>query len=531
MVIEGGNPGTEPGLQTFRISVFSTFVKPGLISLSQMGFDRSGMRQTRRSDIATGLEVFAPPARLRMTPAMFLRVAFWCEVTLLAVCFSGVWVWTGKHALPVLEGGAWLLAAGVVIAGFAMLTRPDRRQPLGGFGPRKQALRQGRRVWLIGLPLLLGPLHAMAGPDVMMDAAAGLLGAALASTLWRMWLSIRVPGLIRRGALGLRLVVAGGGAEARDTLERLARLRGQGIQVLGLFDDRETTRSPLVQQGVAKLGRIEDMPDFLRRTPFDLVIVTLPPSAEARIGQVLSILWNMPVDIRLAPVHTTLVFRPHTYRWLGDVALLDLFDRPMRALDAIMKRGFDLIAGALILMLLAPILGLIALAIRLDSPGPVFFRQAREGYASRPFMVWKFRTLHHAQTDHGAVIPVTEGDTRVTRLGRLLRKTSLDELPQLFNVMEGSMSLVGPRPHVVGARNREMEFSAVVRSYAARHRVKPGITGWAQVRGLRGPVHSPEEIRHRVALDLDYIDRWSLLFDLRILMLTIPSVLRGENAV
>lgn len=496
-----------------------------------MGFDRSGMQQTRRSDIATGLEVFAPPARVRLTPAMFLRAVLWLETTLVAACLSAAWLLAEMHRLPVLEGGVWLLAGAIVTLGFTLLARPDRRQPLGGFDPRKQAVRQGRRVWLVGLPLLLGPLHAGFGSDITLAAAKGLLAAALLSTFWRIGVSASVPGLIRRGYLGLRLVVAGGGPEAQETLERLARLRGQGVQVLGLFDDRETARSPLVQQGVAKLGRIDDMPEFLRRTPFDLVIVTLPPSAEDRIGQVLAVLWNMPVDIRLAPVHTTLVFRPRIYRWLGDVALLDLFDRPLRAQDAALKRGFDLIVGALILMLLAPVMGLIALAIRLDSPGPVFFRQAREGYASRPFMVWKFRTLHHAQADHGAVIPVTSGDARVTKLGRFLRKSSLDELPQLFNVMEGAMSLVGPRPHVVGARNREMEFSAVVRSYAARHRVKPGITGWAQVRGLRGPVHTPEEIRRRVALDLDYIDRWSLFFDLRILVMTLPSVLRGENAV
>lgn len=489
------------------------------------------MRQRQRSEITPGLEVFAPSARMRLTPAMFLRAVLWVETLLVAACLIVAWLMAGMHHLPVLTGGAWLLAGAGVVLGFSLLARPDRRDPLGGFDQRKRAIGQGRRAWLIGLPLLLGPLHAGLGTDATLAAANGLLAAALASMLWRMGVSARVPGLIRGGHLGLRLVVAGGGREAQETLERLARLRGQGVQVLGLFDDRETARSPLVQQGVAKLGRIDDMPEFLRRTPFDLVIVTLPPSAEARIGQVLSVLWNLPVDIRLAPVHTTLVFRPHTYRWLGDVALLDLFERPLRAQDALLKRGFDLIVGALILILLAPLMGAVALAIRLDSPGPVFFRQAREGYASRPFMVWKFRTLHHAQADHGAVIPVTDGDSRVTRLGRFLRKSSLDELPQLFNVIEGAMSLVGPRPHVVGARNREMEFAAVVCSYAARHRVKPGITGWAQVRGLRGPVHSPEEIRRRVALDLDYIDRWSLLFDIRILAMTLPSVLRGENAV
>ncbi len=211
--------------------------------------------------------------------------------------------------------------------------------------------------------------------------------------------------------------------------------------------------------------------------------------------------------------------------------MLDLFDRPLRALDVVLKRAFDLCLGSVLLVLLSPVLLLIALAIRLDSAGPVFFRQAREGYASRPFRVWKFRTLDHAKEDAGAVVPVTAGDTRVTRVGRFLRRTSLDELPQLFNVIQGSMSLVGPRPHAVGARNRDMEFAAVVQGYGARHRVNPGITGWAQVRGFRGPVTSPDEIRQRVELDLEYIDRWSLGFDLQILAMTLPTVIRGENAV
>jgi Undecaprenyl-phosphate glucose phosphotransferase len=489
------------------------------------------MRQTRQSDLLPGLEAVAPPARLRLSPSQFLTLARRGEGALIAACLLGAWLWAGMPHWPVWQGGSWVLAGAALVWGWARLTRPRPSQILGAYDQPGQALRHARRLWLITLPLTLGPVHAALGPEAARIAATGLLPAALLSLLWRAALSSRVRRLIRQGRLGLRVVVAGGGREARETLMELAKLRRQGVQVLGIFDDREPARSPLVQQGVAKLGRIRDMPAFLRRTPFDLVIVTMPPSAEARIGQILSDLWAMPVDIRLAPVRSTLIYRPRTYRWLGGVALLDLFDRPLRAADAALKRSFDLCLAALILMLLAPLFGLIALAIRLDSPGPVFFRQAREGYASRPFHVWKFRSLHHAQSDPGAVVPVTAGDSRVTRLGRILRKSSLDELPQLFNVIEGSMSLVGPRPHALGARNREMEFAAVVRSYAARHRVKPGITGLAQVQGLRGPVQTPDQISRRVALDLEYIDRWSLMLDLRILALTLPSVLRGENAV
>lgn len=489
------------------------------------------MRQTRRTDFLPGLEAVAPARGGRLTPDGFRLLAQRGEMLLIALSLGAALLFAGIAQWPLAEGGLWVLAAGGILLLWVKMTSPDPAQVLGGFAPGQRPARHAARLWLILLPLILSSVYAGLGREAVLVAASGLGPAALACVIWRAVLAARVPRLIRNGTLGLRIVIAGGGREARETLCQLAKLRKQGVQVLGLFDDRETARSPLVQEGVAKLGRISDIPAYLEQTPFDLVIVTMPPRAETRISEILSQLWTIPVDIRLAPVQTTLIYRPRTYRWLGGVALLDLFDRPLRAHDAALKRGFDLIMGGLILALLAPVMAVIALLIRADSPGPVFFRQAREGYAGRPFDVWKFRSLHHAMADHGAVVPVTSGDTRVTRIGRMLRKTSLDELPQLFNVIEGSMSLVGPRPHAVGARNREMAFASVVQSYAARHRVKPGITGLAQIRGFRGPVQTPEQIRRRVAFDLDYIDRWSLLFDLRILIQTVPSVLRGENAV
>ncbi len=489
------------------------------------------MRPFPPSFSTPAIEAYAPRMRLHVTPATFRQLVRGIDTGLVAVSLAGAGIINGLHHLPLLTGGAWFLGAAAVVLLWHALTPSGAGSLAHRSVTGKAHARNGLRLWLIILPLLLGPIYAALGPTATANAATGLLPAAAISILWRAFISSRSQSLIKQGFISQRVVVAGGGREAEDTLVRLSQLRREGVHVLGLFDDRETARSPHVQHGVAKLGRIVDIPALLQRTPFDLIIVTLPPSAEKRISQVLSILWEIPVDIRLAPVHTGLVFRPRTYSWLGDVALLDLFDRPLRARDALLKRSFDLIGAAVLLVLLAPIMALIALALRLDSPGPVFFRQAREGYAARPFRVWKFRSLHVDKADHGAVVPVTAGDSRVTRVGAWLRKTSLDELPQLFNVLEGDMSLVGPRPHVVGARSREMEFANVVRSYSARHRVKPGMTGWAQVNGLRGPVQRPDEIRRRVALDLEYIDRWSIGFDLRILALTLPTVLRGENAV
>jgi Undecaprenyl-phosphate glucose phosphotransferase len=401
-----------------------------------------------------------------------------------------------------------------------LLSRPAPAAPLGGYD-------HPRAAWLWAVLAVLGVSGLAFAPVSGLGLAAAASGAAAA---WRLALVPLIRGLVQNGRLGLRVVIAGGGAEARTTLQHLARLRGQGVSALGVFDDRDGARSPPVQLGVPRLGRIAELPEFTQRYPVDMVIVTMPPRAEERILQILDPLWVLPLDIRLAPHDSKLGLHPRSYRWLGDLALLDLFDRPLRARDAVFKRIFDLSIGAALTTLSLPLLALIALAVRLDSPGPVLFRQHREGYVGAAFTALKFRSLHHAQRDDGAVMSVAQGDPRVTRVGRFLRRSSLDELPQLFNVLAGDMSLVGPRPHAVGARNRDLEFAKAAAGYAARHKVKPGLTGLAQVRGFRGAVEHPEDIRRRLACDLEYIATWSPWLDIHILARTLPAVLSGENA-
>jgi lipopolysaccharide/colanic/teichoic acid biosynthesis glycosyltransferase len=197
---------------------------------------------------------------------------------------------------------------------------------------------------------------------------------------------------------------------------------------------------------------------------------------------------------------------------------------------ALIKRIADIVIGALALVALSPLMLAIAFAIKLDSPGPVFFRQRRHGFNSEEILVWKFRTMRQG-SDKGPVRQVTACDPRVTRVGRILRPLSLDELPQLFNVLTGEMSLVGPRPHAVGMKTGETESAKLVAGYAHRHRLKPGITGWAAVNGSRGPIDTPELVRRRVALDIEYIERQSLMFDLAIMLKTIPCLLGDKLAV
>ena len=203
---------------------------------------------------------------------------------------------------------------------------------------------------------------------------------------------------------------------------------------------------------------------------------------------------------------------------------------PVERWQRAQKATFDCLAAACLLTLLAPLLGAVAALIALDSPGPVLFRQTRTGLNNRPFTILKFRTMHHAMADALADQQTTRGDPRITRIGATLRKLSIDELPQLINVLRGDMSLVGPRPHAPNTKAAGQLFADVVVNYALRHRVKPGITGWAQVNGWRGETTTVEDIQQRVEHDLHYIEHWSLMLDLKIMLLTLLREIRSKTA-
>ena len=211
--------------------------------------------------------------------------------------------------------------------------------------------------------------------------------------------------------------------------------------------------------------------------------------------------------------------------------MLDLFDKPIADWDIVIKQAFDKSVGALALLMLAPVFAATALAIKLDSRGPVLFKQKRYGFNNELVEVYKFRSMYVDRLDPTAAQLVTRDDPRVTRVGRFIRKTSIDELPQLINVVfKGDLSLVGPRPHAIHAKAADRQYDEVVDGYFARHKVKPGITGWAQVNGWRGETDTQEKIQQRVEHDLYYIENWSILLDLYILAITPMSLLKSGNA-
>ena len=348
----------------------------------------------------------------------------------------------------------------------------------------------------------------------------------------RLFLRAMVRGWARQGRLDRRTIVVGADQNGEKLVEALKIQDDSDIDVLGVFDDRNDNRALDTCAGSPKLGKVDDIVEFARRTRVDLVLFALPISAETRILEMLKKLWVLPVDIRLSAHTNKLRFRPRSYSYLGKVPTLDMFEAPITDWDLVMKWMFDHLVGGIILLLAAPLMALVALAVKLDSPGPVLFRQKRFGFNNERIDVYKFRSLYHDQADPLAAKVVTKNDSRVTRVGRFIRKTSLDELPQLFNVVfKSNLSLVGPRPHAVQGKLQSRLFDEAVDGYFARHRVKPGITGWAQINGWRGEVDSDEKIQKRVEFDLYYIENWSVLFDLYILLKTPLALLtKNENA-
>ena len=348
---------------------------------------------------------------------------------------------------------------------------------------------------------------------------------------FRVGLSALIFSWTRKGRLERRAVVVGGGDAGESLVHSLGAQKNSDVKLVGLFDDRGEDRSPRDCGGLPKLGSVDDLVEFARRTRIDLVIFSLPISAEGRILQMLKKLWVLPVDIRLSAHSNQLRFRPRAYSYIGNLPVLDVFDKPITDWDVVMKWLFDKAAGSLMLLAASPLMLFTAIAIMLDSRGPVLFKQKRYGFNNELIEVYKFRSMYVDQCDATAAKLVTKSDPRVTKVGRFIRKTSLDELPQLFNVVfRGNLSLVGPRPHAVHAKAQDRLYDEAVDGYFARHRVKPGITGWAQVNGWRGETDTHEKIQRRVEHDLYYIENWSVILDIYILAKTPIALAKSENA-
>ncbi len=333
--------------------------------------------------------------------------------------------------------------------------------------------------------------------------------------------------LIKNERISRQVAIVGVGPLSMRLSEHLTAHRGStGIKIIGFFDDRAKRRDD--HEGDQPfLGSIDDLVHYARHNRLDEIFIALPWSADERISKLEQALASLPCDIRLVPDLVGIRYKNRPVSRVGGMVLMDLNQRPIRQWWLMAKVIQDYVLASVAVVLTAPLMALIALAIKLDSPGPVFFQQRRRGYNENIIPVLKFRTMTVTEDGDKMTAQATKNDTRITRIGHILRKTSLDELPQLFNVLQGTMSIVGPRPHPLAL---DEEFAKAIAQYQSRHRVKPGITGWAQVNGYRGETDTMDKLQGRIEHDIYYIQNWSFWLDIKIMALTLVKGFVHKNA-
>lgn len=401
----------------------------------------------------------------------------------------------------------------IVVSALAMIVR------------EMAAGRQDDAAWLLWLALLLGLVATRSHAQLDIQALF----------VWFLFSTVCIR--LTRGGMGrlTRLALAGfiprrpvafiGNSHAAAMmLAQMNADRGVQVHVVGYFDDRLDRPGPLT--GVLPcLGTIQDLVAYIHDADLDEVYMALPWSAGQRISELLERLRFLPLTVKLIPDHVPPALPGRGDGQFQGVVMPTLMVPPFSTAGAVFKRSADVVGVCILLVPLVPLFLFVALCIKFDSTGPVLFRQMRTGQYGRQFSIFKFRSLYVAQADAAAETLVTSGDRRVTRVGRYLRKYSIDELPQVFNVLFGHMSLVGPRPHAPRAKADGRIYAEVIPEYMLRYRVKPGMTGWAQVNGWRGNTDTEEQLRKRVEFDFQYIGKWSPLRDFEIMLRTIPSML------
>jgi len=461
------------------------------------------------------------PTRSRLTGRMLGMIFRVSDATaLLAVALAATPLAAGALTPPALT--PFLVGSLAVLWALSTIRAYDFRAS-EDLGRHLVRLSAGFGLAALALEFLTLGFHpsVAARPFGLWFLVSLLLLYVLHGAWWRMVRRWRAS-----GRLTPTIVVVG----ATQNAERLiaSALKNRDAAVLGVFDDRAVRVSGDLA-GVPVLGDTQALLAH-RIMPFvDRVVITVPQNAQDRVRQLIERLEVLPNEVMLF-IDQGPAGRAAALSRIAEAPLAPVSGAPSDERRAFVKRIQDLVIGAVALLLFLPLFAVIALAIKLDSPGAVFFRQRRHGFNNEEILVWKFRSMRETN-DVAIVKQVSRDDDRVTRVGRFIRRTSLDELPQLFNVLKGEMSLVGPRPHAVGMKTGETPSAKLVAEYAHRHRMKPGMTGWAAIHGSRGPVDTPELVRRRVALDIEYIERQSLMLDLVIMAKTIPCLLGDSEAV
>ncbi len=422
----------------------------------------------------------------------------------------------------------YLFAAGFVVFSSVLLMRSGGLYQTGAMLSVWRALRAITVSIITASAFLLTILHAL--KTEALYQADWLIAFPVLSIVglvsMRALTSLILSDLLRKGRIGRRTAVFGTGLIAKRFLEQFTAHK-PGLSAVTAFYVPSTPLTDPMACPHPTAGGLQDLLRTARLQAFDDIVIALPDSEAALRSEAIEKLRELPVDVYLAPQYSEFGFRFRPVRHQENLPMFEVWQRPISGWGSYLKLAEDYLLASVALLLLLPVLVVIGVAIRMDSPGPVLFRQKRLGFNNQEFEIFKFRTMRQRDRAEVNVVQATRDDPRITRIGRFLRRTSLDELPQLLNVLNGTMSLVGPRPH---ALSHNADFSHVVRGYFGRHKVKPGITGWAQVNGLRGEIDCHDKLKARIAHDVHYAENWSIFFDLRILFTTAFVVLFQKNA-
>jgi putative colanic acid biosysnthesis UDP-glucose lipid carrier transferase len=344
---------------------------------------------------------------------------------------------------------------------------------------------------------------------------------------WRVVVRLTLRTLRANGRNVRNVVIFGATQNARELCKEIAKRPWFGLRVMGVYDDRSADRrEDLSDISCPFAGNAADLVNACRDNKVDAVYISLPLRAEPRIGKLLQELSNSTATVHLVADFFTFNLISAHWSAIGEVALISAHDTPFRGVDQFLKRMEDVVVASCIILIIAAPMLVISVIIKLTSRGPVFFRQRRYGLNGEEIRVLKFRSMTVSE-DGPQITQATRNDARVTKFGRFLRRSSLDEIPQFLQVLTGQMSVVGPRPHAV-AHNEA--YRSLIRGYMLRHKVKPGITGWAQINGWRGETPEVSSMENRIRFDLEYIRRWTLLWDLKIILLTIFGRKKSQNA-
>jgi Undecaprenyl-phosphate glucose phosphotransferase len=381
--------------------------------------------------------------------------------------------------------------------------------------------------WLVGLGLITAFLSKSLTDVSRIWTVLWLVSWAATSVALRIGATRLMSARAAKGDLYETVAVVGATDWANHLCEQLRRQTAPRLRIVGVFDDR---RDRVSEQLLNSVRPVDELLELGRRIHINRVVLALPLEAESRILEISRRVMALSVDIMACPDlrRFELLRRPILNQ--AGLPAIRISTRPISEGHFLLKTATDKLVSLMLLVLLIPVLVASALAIKWSSPGPVLFRQKRHGYNNREFEVLKFRSMRVESTDASGTQQTTRNDNRVSAVGRFLRRTSLDELPQLFNVLRGDMSLVGPRPLPIGMRTQDLFNHEIVEEYSHRHRVRPGITGWAQINGSRGATENAAQLQKRVEMDIFYIENWSLLLDMRILALTVIHLLWPKNA-